>query len=251
MTGYDTDNDSRTGNGKNKDGRWKDEEILRWLYCGEPRLSAEKIGDVLGCSGWTVNYWMDKFGIPKDPHSREGVRTGYTGDYPELSDPELLEGMYIQKGMSCEKMADEIGCVTSWVHRRLEYYNISTRTFKEGIELAVETGRLIPHDRTGESNPSALSGPEHPAWKGGVSFPYGKEWREKRSRAIERDDGECRACGISQETHREQEGRGLDVHHIRPARLFDEDEEANRLGNLVTLCRSCHTRWEGLPVVPQ
>jgi len=30
----------------------------------------------------------------------------------------------------------------------------------------------------------------------------------------------------------------------------DELDEANRLSNLVTLCRGCHSRWEGIPLFP-
>jgi 5-methylcytosine-specific restriction endonuclease McrA len=47
------------------------------------------------------------------------------------------------------------------------------------------------------------------------------------------------------------------VHHIRPLRVFKEEydepewyELANDLDNLVSLCASCHHKWEGIPLRP-
>ncbi len=74
----------------------------------------------------------------------------------------------------------------------------------------------------------------------------GPNWDEQRGRARARDGYRCRHCGVG-----EREGRAHDVHHIQPFRTFgyargDNDRylEANRLENLVTLCRSCHRRVE-------
>ena len=74
----------------------------------------------------------------------------------------------------------------------------------------------------------------------------GPNWDEQRKRARARDGYRCRHCGVG-----EREGRAHDVHHIQPFRTFgyargqnDRYLEANRLENLVTLCRSCHRRVE-------
>jgi DEAD/DEAH box helicase domain-containing protein len=74
----------------------------------------------------------------------------------------------------------------------------------------------------------------------------GPNWEEQRGRARARDGYRCRHCGVG-----EREGRAHDVHHIQPFRTFgyvrgqnDRYLEANRLENLVTLCRSCHRRVE-------
>jgi DEAD/DEAH box helicase domain-containing protein len=74
----------------------------------------------------------------------------------------------------------------------------------------------------------------------------GPNWEQQRNRARERDGHRCRHCGAS-----ERPGRGHDVHHVQPFRTFgyrrgenDRYLEANRLENLVTLCRSCHRRVE-------
>jgi DEAD/DEAH box helicase domain-containing protein len=74
----------------------------------------------------------------------------------------------------------------------------------------------------------------------------GPNWEEQRVRARDRDGRRCRHCGVS-----ERSGRAHDVHHIQPFRTFgylrgknDNYRDANRLENLVTLCRSCHRRVE-------
>jgi hypothetical protein len=92
-------------------------------------------------------------------------------------------------------------------------------------------------------------GEENPAWAGGYGDYYGPNWNTQRERALERDGHECAACGCSEQEHREEWGAGLEVHHIRPARLFDDFERMNRLENLVTLCMPCHHRYERLPNV--
>lgn len=75
---------------------------------------------------------------------------------------------------------------------------------------------------------------------------YGEGWsEEKRKRVRERDGYECVICGISQSEYKEHYGMALDVHHIRPARDFEDGKERNKMSNLVTLCRACHMEYEG------
>jgi 5-methylcytosine-specific restriction endonuclease McrA len=96
------------------------------------------------------------------------------------------------------------------------------------------------------------TGPEHPRWKGGFSPYYGPNWHLQRRRALERDDYTCQSCGVNQSDHTETMGRELDVHHIRRKESFGTDyDSANDLNNLVTLCRSCHKTWEGIPLRPR
>jgi DEAD/DEAH box helicase domain-containing protein len=74
----------------------------------------------------------------------------------------------------------------------------------------------------------------------------GPNWEQQRNQARARDGHCCRHCGVP-----ERPDRTHDVHHIQPFRTFghvprknDRYLEANRLENLVTLCRSCHRRVE-------
>lgn len=73
---------------------------------------------------------------------------------------------------------------------------------------------------------------------------YGANWSEQRQRALERDGHQCVICGRDDI---------VDVHHIRPFREYgvENHKQANQLTNLVTLCRSHHSEWEGIPLRPE
>jgi len=101
-----------------------------------------------------------------------------------------------------------------------------------------------------------LTGAQNSAWKGGFERYYGPNWVQQRRWARERDDYRCQVCGMTDEEHKEQCGRELEVHHITPVRAFYGNEgeldyeAANDLENLITLCREDHAKWEGVPLRP-
>lgn len=89
-----------------------------------------------------------------------------------------------------------------------------------------------------------LSGEEHPWWKDGGSseeIPWGSNWRPRRRKALQRDDGICQRCGSEER---------ITIHHIVPRRFvfyhpfLTLEEHANTLENLITLCRTCHNKVE-------
>lgn len=89
-------------------------------------------------------------------------------------------------------------------------------------------------------------GKTSPNWKGGHPGSYGSSWGPAKRAAYAADDYACRECGL----YEEDNFRRLDVHHIIPFRHFGvkRHEEANRLTNLITLCPTCHHRWERKPI---
>lgn len=97
---------------------------------------------------------------------------------------------------------------------------------------------------SGEESP--LSGNNHYNWKGGNRNYYGANWKKKRRKALERDNYKCQKCGKS----KNELGMKPSVHHIKPFRKFSDNSQANKLKNLVCLCKSCHGKWEGIPVKP-
>lgn len=104
---------------------------------------------------------------------------------------------------------------------------------------------LCDEDCRAEWLSEAFTGEGHPNWRGGGNEPYGKGWADVRRRALERDGHECVVCG----TTREELGRNPDVHHVTPVRVFVESETCERedahfLGNVVSLCPSCHRKAE-------
>ena len=71
---------------------------------------------------------------------------------------------------------------------------------------------------------------------------YQGGWDKARRDQIERDGYCCQDCGMSDDEHRAEYDRGLEVHHIEPYQSFDDPSAANASGNLVTLCAACHGR---------
>ena len=95
-----------------------------------------------------------------------------------------------------------------------------------------------------------LTGEDHPLHiDGDYSDRFGSKWHIKREKCLKRDSFECKVCGLSYDNHIEKFGKGLEVHHIKPRRKFYKDEklsidEANKMSNLVTLCKKHHVQVE-------
>jgi 5-methylcytosine-specific restriction endonuclease McrA len=73
------------------------------------------------------------------------------------------------------------------------------------------------------------------------------EFLRLRALAFERDDYACTECHSDGRVYL-RDGRyyvNLDGHHIIPRRLFAHPKDANTLGNLRSLCTSCHGRIDG------
>jgi len=69
----------------------------------------------------------------------------------------------------------------------------------------------------------------------------GPSWGQQRRNARYRAEYKCEFCGASEDVL----GAQLVVHHIVPFREFGDDYvQANRMSNLVALCRQCHPKIE-------
>lgn len=95
-----------------------------------------------------------------------------------------------------------------------------------------------------------VTGEDHPKYTGHEDY-YGENWEEQRKAAIDRDGHECTICGMTMAEHVDEHNCELHVHHINPLGTYDSPEDANELSNLITLCRRCHVKWEGVPVLPE
>jgi DEAD/DEAH box helicase domain-containing protein len=67
---------------------------------------------------------------------------------------------------------------------------------------------------------------------------YGPAWAGIRKLVLKRDGYACQVCGAP------ERNQPLHVHHKVPFRAFASAEQANQLGNLVTLCPACHRQAE-------
>lgn len=92
-------------------------------------------------------------------------------------------------------------------------------------------------------NSERMRGNGNPNYIGGTQFPdRGENWSAQRKKAFKRDGGTCQICKRKQKP---KEQRVIHVHHIIPYKAFEGDyKRANRLSNLITLCRKCHSKVE-------
>ena len=83
-----------------------------------------------------------------------------------------------------------------------------------------------------------FTGDSSPHWQGGSDNYRGPNWKRQKRNALVRDGHTCRHCGITAQPL----GQEPDVAHIIPFRNFgiENYREANRLDNLISLCRPCH-----------
>jgi 5-methylcytosine-specific restriction endonuclease McrA len=96
------------------------------------------------------------------------------------------------------------------------------------------------------------SGENSPTWNGGTTRYYGASWQKARREALKRDNFKCVICGMTNEEHKEKHSESLHVHHIIGFTEYglENHEEANRLSNLVTLCRRDHVKCDDWNLYP-
>lgn len=75
------------------------------------------------------------------------------------------------------------------------------------------------------------AGKNNSQWRGGHSQYRGKNWRAQKQEVLKRDKFQCQICGSK---------KNLIVHHKIPYHLCKTYKEANKLINLITLCKRCH-----------
>lgn len=118
--------------------------------------------------------------------------------------------LHHEKLWSVQKMADELGTQRETIVRWMKENDVSIR--KRGSQ----------------------------SWKGT------KKWDSVREEVLKRDQYQCRICGISEQEHKKNHDRGLNVHHVVAESYFDDGEKAMSVQNLVTLCMSCHRENEAV-----
>lgn len=84
----------------------------------------------------------------------------------------------------------------------------------------------------------------HPSWQGGSHRDgfRGHEWEVISEKARDRAKRCCEHCGMEEAEHLAKYRQRLHVHHDEPFHQQRNKSAANRLSNLVALCRSCHTK---------
>ncbi|QLG63079.1 HNH endonuclease [Halorarum salinum] len=227
--------------------------------CGETfvdRRNRDRDSDHRFCSQECRIEWLESRTGEDHPNWSEHIRTACASCGEELArapwrterserafcDPDCLGAwrsenrsgtespLYNTVAVDCEQCGTEILKPASRVDGRRHFCDIHCH------------GEWISKNKSGENGTN---------WQGGHDRYYGPNWNEQRREARERDDYGCQSCGMSNDEHRDEWGEDLHVHHITRFGAFDSYQKANRLNNLVTLCRSCHLgKWEGIPLRP-
>lgn len=251
--------------------RYHDKQWLKERYVGH-ELTTREIGNMCGVSKQTISNWLHRHGIETRPSN---TREGATYDRNEkFEDKEWLKREYIDREKSGHLIAREQGVTNQTVYNWLENHGIERRDGHEAQfgtrkapkhpkleneewlrEQYVKNGRsqISIGDELGVTSPCVKywldihgvtkrhDGPQNSL---DTQFQRDPEWPERRQKAIKRDGDQCADCGISSTDYE----RDFDVHHLtRKDNFIQEDgtvdwASANHVGNLVTLCRSCHLK---------
>lgn len=112
-----------------------------------------------------------------------------------------------------------------------------------------DKSRFCSYNCIGKHHQEVRSGQDSPSWQGGYEPYYGPNWRKQRQRRIIYDQARCQECGKTDPESLVEHGASLEVHHQTPFREFVDGgeanfEAANRLENLISLCKSCHSSVE-------
>lgn len=101
----------------------------------------------------------------------------------------------------------------------------------------------------GKEKSISMRGELNHNYSGGTTNFRGPNWESQARAARKRDGLKCQVCF----RHGPTEKIKIEVHHIIPYRNFRNDwESANKLSNLISLCRQCHVKVErGKILCPQ
>jgi endogenous inhibitor of DNA gyrase (YacG/DUF329 family) len=264
---------------------WREKGTLQRLYYDEGLLQGE-IAEKLGCNRGTVSRWMNKHEIgpghgvrlQKDRVTVQCSNCGETlqrmphrleNRTDQFCDKECHDEFQDEKvALECDQCGETFKKTQSEADRsendfcshkcQGDYWGDGNHPRLNRVEVECgQCGDTIEKKRChvdkyenlfcntrcyGEWCSENRIGKDSPVWKGGPAT-YGKGWNDqKREKIRESQDRQCEGCGI----HEDDIDTKLCVHHIKPARSFNDADERNDPDNLVALCRPCHWKWEAI-----
>lgn len=200
-----------------------DEEWLKEQYVENER-SCYDIAEELDLNFETIRKRLIEFGVER----RVPITYQTDGDLDRLNDADFLREKYHEEGLTTYEIADILGVWQQSVVRAMQRHD---------VERVAHGGNV---------------GENHHNYKDDLAFRktyYGPNWTRQRRKAIIRDQARCQRCGTTEAEYKQSVGLLLDMHHIRNKREFVEGgefdyEAANKVDNLISLCRSCHQKVE-------
>jgi len=213
-------------------------ETLREIHDAEDRVPKQSD---LGQYGElnTADAYIRRWGSWANALAKAGIEPE-TYQYKKIADRDLIN--------EYQRVADEIGHPPSYTEMD-EMGQYSPATYERAFGTFLQAKNASGYEPVPTDN--LPRGKDHYMWKGGEDIVYGKNWLQQRKAALERDGYSCQRCGMTQKEHIGMYEMDLHVHHITPAAEFDDHNERNKLTNLLTVCASCHRKYERLPVRPQ
>ncbi|WP_246983564.1 HNH endonuclease [Halorientalis marina] len=266
--------DSRLATDGGENRPYRSAKFLREQYV-ERRKSSNEIADSCDVSPSTVRRWLDRHDIDRTPRYKQR---------------DWLYEQYVTEGRYQEAIAEECGVAKTTICHWLARHEITDGGSLQRAECA-ECGdafRYYPSVRDGAFCSTRCANKQRrrqvevicpfcdepferresldtqycsmECWgqdqRTGADYRryYSTYWLAQREQVLERDGYECAICRISDGSHRDRFGRGLEVHHIVPVRMFaawdKPPKDAHSIGNLITLCRTHHPDAPGRTVEP-
>jgi 5-methylcytosine-specific restriction endonuclease McrA len=263
---------SESARGKATSGNGSDDKELSCRECGKVYQSFQGLRyhynntecEGFECPDCGASSFTSRRGLVRH---RGSEHEGHYSIHEQLMDAEWFREKYHNEGLSTGDIADLLGCARCLAQTWKERHGIETNTEHksrgrgEDNPMWVDNTIIITCDYCGENAERVETnvnsdrtfcswecsnkwksenwvGEKNPLYKGGPQN-YGQGWKAAREKALGRDGHTCQDCGATD---------SLTVHHIQPVRSFDDPTDAHFLENLRTLCRSCHQKWEGIPV---
>jgi thymidylate synthase (FAD) len=201
------------------------------------RLTLTENHRVLSDSGWrTMRQAVGLEGSGADAEMTRECRLIVNGIPVHQSADWLAERK--QAGLSVAEMADEAGCSYHTIRKWLKKHDLCF-TPAERRHIAWNKGKsgyTIALNHTPEhlaAIRSARSGSASNFWRGGMSTERATvaAWTTAQAKKVHAQcDYTCQRCG--------RRGGRLHAHHIAP--VWIEPARAREIGNLISLCESCH-----------
>jgi 5-methylcytosine-specific restriction endonuclease McrA len=215
--------------------------------CGaELRRWPSHINDNNFCDRDCHGEWLSehKTGTDHPNYTQELIECDWCGN--ELSRPQWRVEGYDRQFCDLECKGAYFSENPSEVHKqnRIEVACTTCGETLERIPARIERSEhhFCSLECKGEWWSDQTGGEDHALWKGGWEWWYGENWEEQRQKARKRDGYRCWFCGVTDGCSQVLHGRELSMHHVVRKDDFDDLEEANRVGNLLTVCDFCHSR---------
>lgn len=215
-----------------------DADAAHRLYVVEKK-SLREIAEIYDCTKASVSKWLKKNGVQTRSISEATVLSGKYGVHSESHRETLRRNIAVARtkitGESREKHRQKmLGRVAP---NKGVPWSDEVRATQMAVRATDEYKENLAASKRGEKNYN---------WKGGPSDDsslLGWQWRKRRKEVYARDSWICQDCGckcLNTKDSKLHPKRKIQAHHIVARRDGGSDD----LGNLVTLCMSCHHKRE-------